>query len=91
MHDINIPQQLGIGLRKLDAMREQSYKKFEETMPVGLKTMINDEAFDRYVYDQDLKIYIDIYKYLGRTKQREQAREEIENIPVLSWVAEQHK
>ena len=56
-------------------------------MPVGLKTMINDEAFDRYVYDQDLKIYIDIYIYLGRTKQREQAREEIENIPVLSWVA----
>ena len=72
-------------------MREQSYKKFEETMPVGLKTMINDEAFDRYVYDQDLKIYLDIliyiYIYLGRTKQREQAREEIENIPVLSWVA----
>ena len=66
-------------------MREQSYKKFEETMPVGLKTMINDEAFDRYVYDQDL--YLDIYIYLGRTKQREQAREEIENIPVLSWVA----
>ena len=69
-------------------MREQSYKKFEETMPVGLKTMINDEAFDRYVYDQDLKIYLDIILiYLGRTKQREQAREEIENIPVLSWVA----
>ena len=57
-------------------------------MPVGLKTMINDEAFDRYVYDQDLKIYLDIILiYLGRTKQREQAREEIENIPVLSWVA----
>ena len=39
-------QQMGIGLRKLDAIREQSYKAFEENMPVGLKTMINDEAYD---------------------------------------------
>ena len=39
-------QQMGIGLRKLDAIREQSYKAFEENMPVGLKTMINDEAHD---------------------------------------------
>jgi len=38
--------QMGIGLRKLDAIREQSYKAFEENMPVGLKTMINDEAHD---------------------------------------------
>ena len=39
-------QQMGIGLRKLDAIREQSYKAFEESIPVGLKTMINDEAHD---------------------------------------------
>merc|ERR1712130_1432 len=38
--------QMGIGLRKLDAIREQSYKAFEESIPVGLKTMINDEAHD---------------------------------------------
>ena len=33
-------------------------------MPVGLKTMINDEAFDRYVYDQDLYLDILIYIYI---------------------------
>ena len=74
-HDINIPQQLGIGLRKLDAMREQSYKKFEETMPVGLKTMINDEAFDRYVYDQDLYLDILIYIYTWAELSRENKHE----------------
>ena len=37
---------MGIGLRKLDAIREQSYRAFEENIPVGLKTMINDEALD---------------------------------------------
>ena len=75
LHDINIPQQLGIGLRKLDAMREQSYKKFEETMPVGLKTMINDEAFDRYVYDQDLYLDVLIYIYTWAELSRENKHE----------------
>ena len=75
LHGINIPQQLGIGLRKLDAMREQSYKKFEETMPVGLKTMINDEAFDRYVYDQDLYLDILIYIYTWAELSRENKHE----------------
>ena len=37
---------MGIGMRKLDSIREQSFKAFEENMPVGLKTMINDEAYD---------------------------------------------
>jgi len=41
-----INMQMGIGLRKLDAIREQSYRAFEENIPVGLKTMINDEAYD---------------------------------------------
>jgi len=41
-----INMQMGIGLRKLDSIREQSYRAFEENIPVGLKTMINDEAYD---------------------------------------------
>ena len=43
-------------------------------MPVGLKTMINDEAFDRYVYDQDLKIYIDIYTWTELSRENKHER-----------------
>ena len=44
-------------------------------MPVGLKTMINDEAFDRYVYDQDLYLDILIYIYTWAELSRENKHE----------------
>merc|ERR1719328_26033 len=36
-----------IGLKKLDVVRENSYKRFEDALPTGVRVMMNDEAYDR--------------------------------------------
>jgi len=57
--------QMGIGLRKLDSIREQSYKSFEESLPVGIKTMINDEAYDMTKQREKVQEEIDNSPFLS--------------------------
>ena len=42
-----LSQRLLIGLKKLDVVRENSYKRFEDALPTGVRVMMNDEAYDR--------------------------------------------